>query len=147
MSVATTAPTCREPSFLAFVQALDRAEPLDAAGLKRLVGPSLQCTENGVRLDCEMHDLAVGGVRVALVDFRSTPGLNSSILVLGALDGECVPIADIERRFGPSELRRDCVDGPPCLYRVIARPRSRLSAGVADQSARCAASIALDSYR
>jgi hypothetical protein len=136
LSASESAP----PAFMAFIDALDRAEPIDPQKLQQLVGRPLNCKENHGRADCEDHDVRIGEVVVGELSLRY--GAFGSILLLERLSGACVPADALERRFGPARLDEGCTDGVTCWYREIKRPWGVLDTGLGDDlHAPCAKSI------
>jgi hypothetical protein len=129
--------------FIEFIATLDRAQPADRKVLERLIGRALQCTEDPVidRIDCGARDLELSGVKVGNVDFRSTRN-SESIIILDNLSGECIPVDDLDKRFGPGDVHSSCTDGGICIYREYNRSWGQLSVGLGrNGSAKCANSI------
>lgn len=149
MAACTTARQPAQP-FVRFVVGLDRAEPIHAEALSKLIGQNSHCTDFGPRngrIDCTSQELALFGMSVGKLDFRSTLGVGS-ILSLGPLAGVCIPIDAFDAAFGKGTLRQSCTDGVTCIYRVYRRSWGRLSLKLGNdlRAKSCVSAVVLDSY-
>ncbi len=132
----------RSSRFIEFVASVDRSEPIDRKAVERLVGGELRCS-GSTYLYCDLRDLNLGAVKVGHLNFRKTG--HGSILILGELSGECVPVAALQRRFGLGRLSQGCTDGHTCFYWETKRPWGSLRIGVRDTPpADCATDVVLD---
>lgn len=152
VGLATACATTREPThpFVGFIAGLDRAEPIYPEALSRLIGQNSHCTNPGPsngRIDFDNHDLELFGMQVGKLDFRSTPG-HGSILILGPLAGDCISVDDFDAAFGKGSLMQGCSDGVICIYRVYRRSWGRLSLdpGGSPPAKSCVRAVVLDSY-
>ena len=136
---AFSAPAEQVRNFVDFVVALDQAQPVDRATLESHIGRTLECKQypNVERTDCDARDIDFFGVKVGYVDFRSTR--LGTLLILDRLSGDCVPVDQLDKRFGEGYFDSSCTDGVVCIYKYYKRNWGKLSAGLGgDRSAPCA---------
>jgi hypothetical protein len=115
-------------TFMDLLETLDKAEPLDGAGIQRLTGWKLECgtpSSPGARFDCG-GTAEVGGVKVGNVDLRLAQ--RASFLSLDNLSGDCVEVRELDKRFGEGITRPACTDGVTCIYRSYNRSWGLISA-------------------